>query len=111
MQHYKFDKKTGMEPIDIFNEAVDCLTDERHEATGVDKDALAANIVAMVKSGDLIVECDIDEENIECLMMPSLMGRAMLQAYNLLKGILPKIAPLPMSEEKDDDKKTDISET
>ena len=103
MDYYKFSKKTGLEPANIFDEAVEVLVEDRHKATNVDRDALRWNIVSLVKSGDLIIEVDCDKDDIEVRWNKTVSGIAMETFYHVFGRWLPKVDQMPKSEDPDED--------
>ena len=79
--HYKFTKETGLEPVEVWQEVLEDIVEDRVEEMKVDAGSVRERIPSLVMDGSLIIECDIDGDNLEWEMKTTNRGRyAMLMS-------------------------------
>jgi len=84
--HYKFTKKTGFNPAEVWLEVLEDIVEDRVREMKVDADDARTRICLLVANGGLEVECDIDGENLEWEMKPTSRGRLAMLISTLRGG-------------------------
>ena len=53
MTHYRFDRKTGMDPTEVWEEVLEDIVENRVEAMGLSPEAVRTEICSLVTKGGL----------------------------------------------------------